>query len=100
MRLVEYDLLPEVSATVITTTLVPTSKTALFVGFCVMVSVPDASVAMMQLVPVTFGMAATQFEFAVSTRLVKLHKIVGGVESCTMTVRVAVLVLPLPSVTV
>ena len=39
-------------------------------------------------------MIATQFALAASTRFVKLHKIVGGVVSRTITVRVAVFVLP------
>ncbi len=83
-----------------TTTLVPSGKIAVLVGICEIVSAPDKSVARMKLVPVTSGIAALQFVFAAKTRLVKLHRIVGGVVSRTMTVRVAVLVLPLPSVAV
>ena len=45
--LVEYDALPEASATVMTTTLVPSGRAALLVGTCVSVSVPDKSVARM-----------------------------------------------------
>ena len=97
-RLVENDLLFDASPTVITTTFVPSASGALFVGLCVMVSAPDKSVARIKFVPVTFVISATQLEFAAITRLVKLNVIVGGVVSRTMTVRVAVLVLPLPSV--
>ena len=94
---VEYAVLPKASATASTTTLVPNGKIAAFVGSCVVVRGLDKSSAKMKLVPVTSGITATQFESAASTRLVKLHKIAGGVVSRTMTARVAVLVLPLPS---
>ncbi|HAO79183.1 MAG TPA: hypothetical protein DCQ92_09440 [Verrucomicrobia subdivision 3 bacterium] len=77
---------------------VPTNKIELFVGLCEIVSGPDKSVARMKLVPVTSGICALQFVSAASTRLVKLHRIVGGVVSRTMTVRVAELAKPLPLV--
>ena len=80
-----------------TTVLVPSGKTALFVGLCVMASGRDKSVARMKFVPVTLVISAPQLEFAATTRFVKLHEIAGGVVSRTMTVRVAVLVFPLPS---
>src|SRR5437868_6304682 len=97
MRLVEKAVFPEASLTETTTTFVPNGSTALLVGVCEIVSAADKSVAKMKLVPVTSGAGALQFVFAASTKLVKLHKIVGGVVSRTMTVRVAVLLLPLPS---
>src|SRR5579859_472855 len=95
--LVEYDLLPEESATAMITTLVPSGKIATFVGVCVMIRVPDKSVARIKFVPVTLVMVAEQLEFAAMTRLVKLQRMVGGVVSRTMTVRVMEFVLPLPS---
>ena len=97
MVLVEWAVLPEASATARTTALVPSNKLVPLVGRCETVSGPDKSVARMKFVPVTSGMGALQLASAASTRLVKLHTMFGGVVSRTMTVRVAVLVLPLPS---
>ena len=57
-------------------------------------------VAPIKLLPVTLGITAMQLEFAAKTRLVKLHVIDGGTVSSTRTVRVTVLVLPLPSTAV
>src|SRR5215469_9026995 len=80
-----------------TTRLVPIGKIELLVGVCQTAPTPDKSAAWMLFVPVTSGMTATQFEIAPNTRFVKLHKIVGGLVSRTITVRTAMLVLPLPS---
>ena len=65
-----------------------------------MVNAPDKSVVRIKFVPVTLVMVAEQLEFAAMTRFVKLQRIVGGVMSRTMTVRVMALVLPLPSIAV
>ena len=92
--------MPDASLTVMTTTLVPSCKITVFVGLCEIVSTPDKSVASRQFVPVTSGIRALQFASAAKTRFVKLHEITGGVVSRTMTLRVAVLVLPLPSLAV
>ncbi len=97
---VEKAALLEASLTVITTMLVPSSNGALLVGVWEIVSAPDKSVARMKLVPVTFGIRALQFVSAASVKLVKLHKMVAGVVSRTMTVRAAVLVFPFPSLAV
>ena len=68
IALVEKDLLPDASATMMTTELVPGGNGELFVRFCVMVSAPDKSEARMKFVPVTSGITAMQLEFAASTR--------------------------------
>src|ERR1035441_9055645 len=80
-----------------TMALVPSGKIAELVGLCVIVSGSDKSVAKMKFVPVTSGIVPLQLVPAARARFVKLHKIVGGVVSRTMTARVTVLVLPLPS---